>query len=184
MTSSCQCSVFIATSLDGFIARTDGSIDWLSAVNRPGEDYGYAAFWSSIDTLIIGRGTYETALGFDRWPYDAKRVVVLTHHARTARHGERFFTEGNLRELVEGLARDGAKRAYVDGGSVIRQFLSLGLIDDLTLSVIPVLLGSGRRLFSDAGPELVLELEQAQSYPSGLAQLRYRVPRHQRSDKP
>lgn len=183
MPPPCHCSVFIATSLDGFIARTDGSIDWLSAVNQPGEDYGYGAFWSSIDTLVIGRGTYETSLGFESWPYEAKRVVVLTHHPRAPRHGETFFT-GDLRELVEGLARDGAKRVYIDGGNVIQQFLALHLIDDLTLSVIPVLLGSGRRLFSDSGHEQLLELAGAHSYPSGLAQLRYRVPRHNRSDKP
>src|SRR5262249_18784204 len=84
------CSVFITTSLDGYVARRDGSIDWLDLVHRPGEDYGYGRFWEALDAVVIGRGTYETALGFPSWPYAGKRCVVLTHAAFERRHDEEF----------------------------------------------------------------------------------------------
>src|SRR5690349_5740088 len=114
-----QCSIYIAASLDGFIARTDGRIDWLSIVERPGEDYGYRKFFDSVDVLILGRKTYETVLGFDAWPYEGKRCVVLTNNAAsfaaTAKHGETFYS-GLPADLVAKLEAEGVARAYVDGG--------------------------------------------------------------------
>ena len=172
-----QCSVFIATSLDGFIARRDGGIDWLSLVEMAGEDYGYGRFAASVDVLIMGRNTYDTALGFPAWPYTGKRVIVLTSRPFEPVHGEEARSGADLPALVEELAADGVGRAYVDGGNVIRQFLAAGLIDDLTLSIIPIVLGSGKPLFGELGAELVLHLESTQSWPSGLAQLRYRAKR-------
>jgi dihydrofolate reductase len=168
-----RCSVFIATSLDGYIARADGSIDYLSIVERAGEDYGYRAFFDSIDTLVIGRSTYDLALGFNPWPYAGKRCIVLTHSAREAKHGEEFFS-GEPRELAERLKASGTQRAYVDGGAVIQQFLAARLIDDLTVSVIPVLLGAGIRLFGDTQGDLPLELHASKNFESGLVQLTYR----------
>src|SRR5688572_3370030 len=95
-----QVSVFIAASVDGFIARADGAIDWLSIVQRAGEDYGFKTFFDSIDTLVMGRKTYDTVLGFD-WPYTGKRCVVVTSDtSKTSRHGEKFFA-GELAVLVE-----------------------------------------------------------------------------------
>jgi dihydrofolate reductase len=171
------CSVFIAVSLDGFIARSDGNVDWLSLVESPGEDYGYQRFFDSIDTLVVGRSTYDLALGFEPWPYHGKRCIVLSHRAAPPRHGEEFFA-GEVNELAARLEGEGAKRVYVDGGAVIRQFLAAGLVSELTLSVIPVLLGEGIALFGgDASArDSRLELLGAQSFPSGLVQLRYRVP--------
>lgn len=168
-----QCSVYIAASLDGFIAGADDSLDFLSVVQRDGEDYGYAKFAASVDVLVMGRRTYDTALGFPAWPYTGKRVVVLTHRPATAGHGEEFFA-GTVAELVRKLAGEGARRAYIDGGGVIRQFLAAGLIDDVTLSVIPVLLGRGVRLFGDDGPQQALVMDGVQSWSTGLVQLRYR----------
>lgn len=171
-----DCSVFIAVSLDGFIARTDGSVDWLSLVEAPDEDYGYQRFFDSIDTLVIGRSTYQLALGFEPWPYQGKRCVVLTHKQSSARHAEEFFA-GDVCALATRLAAEGAQRVYVDGGAVIQQFLAAGLLSELTLSVIPLLLGAGIPLFgSSTARDLKLELLAAQSFPSGLVQLRYRVP--------
>jgi dihydrofolate reductase len=167
-----QLSVYIAASLDGFIARQNGAIDWLSIVERPGVDYGYHRFFESIDTIVMGRKTYETALGFGSWPYEGKRCVVLTHGARVARHGETFFS-GTITELAERLGIEGAKRAYVDGGSVISQFLSAGLIDDITLSIIPILLGDGIPLIHGIGKDVRLRLVKSQSFESGLVQLEY-----------
>lgn len=171
-----QCSVFIAISVDGLIARPDHGLDWLARVERPGEDYGYAAFAASVDTLVVGRRTYDVVAGFDDWPYAGKRVIVLTRRPLPARHGEEAFA-GPVAALVDQLASGGARRVYVDGGQVIQQFLAAGLLDDLTLSVIPVVLGAGIRLFGDAGPERGLVLDGVQAFPSGLVQLRYRAER-------
>lgn len=170
-----RCSVYVAVSVDGYIARPGGGIDWLSIVELEGEDYGYKVFLDSIDVLVVGRKTYDVALGFAGWPYVGKRCVVLTHRPPLAsRHGEEFFA-GVPRAVVERLAREGARRVYVDGGAVIQQFLSARLIDDLTLSVVPVVLGGGVRLFADDAAERRLILDDAKSWPSGLAQLRYRM---------
>lgn len=167
-----RCSVFIATSLDGYIARPDGTFDFLSIVERPGEDYGFADFFATVDALVVGRNTYQTALGFPEWPYAGKRCIVLTHREAPSVHGEQFFS-GAAPALVEQLALAGAQRLYVDGGAVIRDFLAAGLIDDMTLSVVPVLLGRGIPLFGAEVPEQRLKLESSQAYASGLVQLRY-----------
>lgn len=169
-----RCSVFIATSLDGFIARPDGTIDWLSVVERPGEDYGFGEFFASVDALVMGRKTWEVALGFPEWPYAGKRVVVMSRHPRTPRHGETFHA-GSPDELVAALAADGVRHVYVDGGVTIRAFLKAGLIDELTLSLIPVLLGSGIPLFGDGVSETGLSLQSSRGFESGLVQLRYGV---------
>lgn len=166
-----RCSVFIATSADGYIARKDGTIDWLERVQGP--DYGYTAFFGSIDTLVMGRGTYDSVLGFEDWPYAGKRVIVMTHRPAAPQRGE-TFTSATPAELLAELAD--ARRIYVDGGNVIRQFLSANLIDDLTLSIVPIVLGDGVRLFAGGEGEHTLALESSQAWPTGLVQLRYRVP--------
>jgi dihydrofolate reductase len=168
-----RCSVYIATSLDGFIARPDGGLDWLSAMNRPGEDYGYQRFFDSVDALVMGRKTYRVALGFDPWPYQGKRCVVLAHNPRPPRHGEEFHS-GPPGPLLARLAADGVKRIYIDGGAVVREFLAAGLIDDLTVSVIPVLLGQGIPLFGGGG-EHRLHLLESRAFESGLVQLSYQI---------
>jgi dihydrofolate reductase len=170
-----QCSVFIATSLDGFIARADGGIDWLSVVERPDEDYGYQRFCDSVDVFVVGRKTYETALGFESWPYAGKRCIVMTHGTFAPRHGEELYA-GPPEGLVARLSATNARRAYVDGGDVIRQFLAAGLIEDLTLSIIPVLLGEGVRLFGKTGRDVPLALVRTGAFESGLVQLAYRRP--------
>jgi dihydrofolate reductase len=169
-----QCSVFIAATLDGFIARSDGRLDWLGMVERPGEDYGYQRFHDSIDSVVVGRKTYQTALGFEAWPYAGKRCVVLTHRPPAPRHDEEFYA-GPPAALVARLAAAGARRAYVDGGDVIRQFLAAGLVDDLTLSIVPILLGEGVRLFGPTGRDLPLELVASRAFASGLVQVEYRA---------
>jgi len=165
-------SVFIAASLDGFIARPDGDIAWLSIVHPLDESHGYDAFFASIDTLVVGRGTYDTVLGFDQWPYAGKRVIVLTHRAVELRHGAEAYA-GPPAQLLPRL--EGARRVYVDGGNVIAQFLAANLLDDITLSVIPIVLGGGLRLFPGGEGEHRLALESHRSWPTGLVQLRYRV---------
>ncbi len=167
-----QCSAFLAASLDGFVARPGGGLDWLKAVEAPGEDYGFAEFFASVDTLVVGRRTYDVVLGFPEWPYGGKRVVVLTHRPAAARRDE-TFASGTPEAVVASLAAAGARRIYVDGGATVSSFLRVGLLDDLTLSVVPVVLGDGIRLFLPPLPERTLALREARAFPSGLVRLRY-----------
>lgn len=172
-----RASVFLAASLDGFIARADGGIDWLGGVERPGEDYGIKAFYDSVDTLVMGRKTYEVGLGFEPWPYASLRCVVVTSDTtRTSRHGETFYS-GELAALFERLGAEGAKHVYVDGGVVIAQALREGLVDEVTVSVIPIILGEGTPLAPKIGRDVPLELAEHRVFESGLVKLRYRVRR-------
>lgn len=168
---SLRCSVYIAVSLDGYIARKDDRLDWLDRVQREGEDYGYAAFMSTIDVLVMGRRTYDVVRSFASWPYAGKRVVVLTSNATLEVRDGVERASGPLSEIVK--RYEG--RAYIDGGETVRSFLKEGLVDDLTLSIVPVILGSGIPLFASGLPERSLELEESRAFPSGLVQSRYRV---------
>jgi dihydrofolate reductase len=165
--------VYIATSLDGYIATVDGSTDFLTAVEVAGEDYGYAEFESTVDAFVVGSHTYEGALEMSAWPY-AKRVVVLTTAThRVSQHGEEFFS-GDVRDLTLRLGGEGLRHLYIDGGVTIRSFLAADLVDNLTISIIPVLLGAGVPLFTEAkSPTRRLTLTSCQPYDSGLVQLRY-----------
>jgi len=167
-----RCSAFLAMSLDGFIAREDGRYDWLGPFE--GEEHGYQAFLDAVDVLVLGRNTYDVVGALPAWPYGGKRCVVLSHRPAPSRHGEEFAT-GSPAEIADQLARTGAHRAYVDGGAVVSGFLAAGLLDDLTVSIVPVVLGSGIRLFQPGLRESALVLEGCRSYPSGLVQLRYRA---------
>lgn len=171
-----RCSVFIATSVDGFVAGPNDELDWLASVERPNEDYGYKAFMDTVDALVMGRRTYEVVLGFPEWRYGGTRVCVLSKSLKASdmRHGAEVFA-GSPSELVADLRAQGVERAYVDGAAVIRSFLEAGLLDDLTISVIPVVLGRGIRLFGDALPRRDLVLEEHLAFPSGLVQSRYRT---------
>ena len=163
-------AVFIAVSLDGYIARPDGSIDWLAPFHD--EEHGYADFFAGIDALVIGRGTYDTVLSFPEWPYGKKRVIVCTTRPLPAAHGEEMWS-GPPRELAERLDREGVRRVYLDGGALVRGFLREGLVDEWAINVIPLFLGAGRPLFASGLPEIPLRLLEAKSFPSGVVQLRY-----------
>ena len=176
-----KCSVFIVTSLDGQIARTDGRIDWLDAANAtvpPGEDCGYHAFMRSVDVLIMGRRTFEMALGFPEWPYSGKRVVVMSARGievPARLRGEVSATAEAPADLVKRLSAEGARHAYVDGGVTIQGFLSAGLIDEVTITLIPVILGSGAPLFGPVPADVKLALVDTKAYPFGYVQVRYSV---------
>ena len=176
-----RCSVFIATSLDGFIARDDGSIDWLSEANRAvplGEDCGYGAFMADVDVLVMGRNTFDQVLGFESWPYGAMPVVVLSHRdILVPLHLPPVVTASRETpaELVAGLTARGAGKVYVDGGLTIQSFLAAGLIDDVTITTIPVLLGAGKRLFGPLPSAVRLVHEGTRTFDFGFVQSRYRV---------
>lgn len=167
-------SIYIATSIDGYIARKDGSLDWLDRVGGFDEDYGFQKLLDSIDAVILGRGTYEIAAGVTDWPYKGKKIVVLSHSLKTVREEAEIF-RGDLTELVSQLHSEGIKHIWIDGGVTISQFLNLGLVDFMTLSVIPILLGNGIPLFNVIGKEITCRLVSSLSYPSGLAQLNYEI---------
>ena len=177
--------VFIATSLDGFIARTDGSIDWLTdAPPRPGhapgdpdlpEDHGYAAHMAAVDHVVMGRGTYKKVLTFGIWPYPEHRVIVMSSTLRTP--DDRVTVVASREEAVALLDERRARGAYVDGGRTIQTFLRAGLIDELVLTRIPVLLGQGLPLFGPLVEDVHLVHEGTVSTDGGYVQSRYRVRR-------
>jgi dihydrofolate reductase len=167
-------AVFIATSLDGFIARPDGSIDWLTdPAEKPG-DTGYQEFMAVIDTVVLGRNTYQTVLGFDFWPYEGKQVEVLST-TLPAEADERIIVHRTLDGLVETLNDRGAKRVYVDGGGPIRTFLRAGLLNELTITTVPVLIGSGIRLFGDLDHDIHLTHNATRTLNGGFTQSDYTV---------
>lgn len=175
--------MFIATSLDGFIAREDGSIDWLERANASlpaGEDCGYKAFFASVDVLVMGRHTFELAKTFPEWPYGSTPLVVLASRpvdVPAAIGGSVSVSSEAPAELVARLAGEGKKHAYVDGGVTIQRFLAAGLIDELIVTLIPVLLGKGRPLFGPLGRDQRLSLAGSKVYGSGFVQLQYRPAR-------
>ena len=166
-------SVYIAISIDGYIARDDGALDWLEGVqDAGGDDYGYADFMSTIDAVVLGRETYDSVRTFDMWPFTGRRVVVLTNRPLVPAFGEVAYA-GALRPLMVRLAADGVQRVYLDGGATIRQGLDEALVDDMTLSIVPVLLGSGRPLFTRGLPGSQWSMTGARGHPTGLVQVRY-----------
>lgn len=165
-------SVYIATSIDGYIARKDGSLDWLDRVGGFDEDYGFQKLIDSIDAVILGRNTYEIAARVPDWPYKGKRIVVLSNSLQTVREEAELF-RGDLTQLASRLHSDDIKHIWIDGGITISQFLDLQMVDSMTLSVIPVILGSGIPLFNTK--ELSCRLVSSQPYPSGLVQSTYEI---------
>ncbi len=170
-------SVYIAASLDGFIARKDGGLDWLPQSDEGGEDYGYGEFISSIDHIVMGRNTFEKVLTFDTWSY-AQKVIVLTSKGMDIppELADKVKTL-NLppRELVHEMERRGAKHIYLDGGVTIQRFLREGLVNEMTITTIPVLIGDGLPLFGELEKDIKLELLRSQSFANGLVQTVYKV---------
>jgi dihydrofolate reductase len=170
-------SVFIGTSLDGFIARPNGEFDFLPAGG--GEPHGYAEFMATVDALVLGRNTFETVLAFDEWPYGDKPVFVLsTRPLAPAPAGalvERL--SGEPAQVVARLDERGIRHIYVDGGITIQRFLRAGLIQRLIVTRVPVLIGAGIPLFGAIDRDIVLTHVRTQHYASGLVQSEYRIGR-------
>lgn len=177
------CSVFIATSLDGYIAREDGSIDWLDDANASSpstEDFGFDAFLASVDALIMGRHTFESVLGFDEWPYGTTPVIVMSstmHEPPTSAPTTVSVSDETPHALVARLSTEGYAHLYIDGGVTIQRFLDARLIDEVTITTIPVLLGSGRPLFGPFTRDIYLEHVRTWSARNGFVQTTYRVKR-------
>ncbi|HEY6370064.1 MAG TPA: dihydrofolate reductase family protein [Candidatus Sulfotelmatobacter sp.] len=168
-------SVFVGTSLDGFIARRDGQYDFLPAGG--GEPHGYDEFIASVDTILIGRNTFEVVLKLARWPYNDKRVVVLSHHPLdfsgiTARVEQ---MSGDPAQVVQQLAANGAKHVYVDGGITVQKFLRAGQIHHITITRVPVLIGEGTPLFGSVPRDIKLRHIGTREYKTGLVKSEYEV---------
>ena len=169
-------SAFVGVSLDGFLARLDGSVDWLQPFE--GEEHGFTAFFDSVDTLVIGRKTYDFVLSLPAggsWFYRGKRCIVMTHRGVDGQHGERPY-EGEPAALLAQLEAEGARHIYVDGGVVIRSFLAAGLLDELTITFVPLLIGEGLPLFGGVKLHSELVLDGVKSFANRLVQVRYRPP--------
>ncbi|HLR90477.1 MAG TPA: dihydrofolate reductase family protein [Balneolaceae bacterium] len=178
-----KCSVYIATSTDGFIARPDGDIGWLL---RPEYEEAsqlgltYPEFISGVDAIVMGRHTYEKVLTFEEWGYEGIEAIVLTTREPEVPEklaGKVRFLSGTPDELVTTLEREGKRHLYIDGGVTIQRFLKAGLIDELTVTQLPILLGRGLPLFGGEGREQRLELIDLFHTGSGILQKRYRVVR-------
>ena len=176
-----KASVYVGTSVDGFIARRDGSVDWLNEAQGlvpAGEDCGYKAFMDSIDTLVMGRKTFEQVLTFGSWHYGDTPVVVLSHRVVTIPShlpDTVSWSSEAPRSLLQRLSGQGVKHVYVDGGSTIQGFLAESLIDEITITSIPMILGAGIPLFGPMEKDLKLIHVSTRAYDFGFVQTTYRI---------
>ncbi|UVM40909.1 dihydrofolate reductase family protein [Pseudomonas sp. B21-017] len=171
--------VFIAISLDGYIARSDGDIGWLLQRDDQSEDHGYLSFIADKDAIVMGRGSYEKVLTFDTWFYDLPVIVLSQQLADSqvpnALEGKVRFSNLTPSDLLAELARQGVHRVYVDGGQLVQSFLRDGLVADMVITTVPVLIGSGRPLFGALTQDIELKLVNSRCFPSGLVQSTYQL---------
>lgn len=170
-----KASVFIATSLDGFIARPDGALDWLPS---DGESHGYDEFIATIDAIVMGRNTFDTVLSFDAWPLGATPVFVLTTRSLTGAIPAGAVYEavtGAPRAIVAQLATRGHAHLYIDGGITVQQFLEAGLIQRVIITRVPVVLGAGIPLFGPVSRDIRAEHVVTRTFANGLVQSEYHL---------
>jgi dihydrofolate reductase len=171
-----KASVFVGISLDGYMARPDGAFDFLPADG--GEPHGYEEFFASVDALVIGRHTYEVVLGIEPWPYGEKPVFVLSSAKKLENAPPGAVVErmsGTPPEIVSTLTQRGIGHVYVDGGVAIQSFLRAGLIQRLTITRVPVLIGAGIPLFGPTTRDIMLRHIATQQYATGLVKSEYEV---------
>jgi len=175
-------AVFIGVSLDGYVARPEGDLDWLTTPSPRGHVAAapttpalvWETFFPTVDAVVMGRATYETVLGFDEWAFEGKTVVVLSTTLRT--DDPRVAVATSVEQARRLLDRNGPGRVYVDGGRTIQSFLTAGLVDELTVSIAPVLIGRGKRLFGDLDRDVLLTLRGTHATPEdGLVRVTYTV---------
>lgn len=170
--------LYIASSLDLYIAKPDDDLSFLSVVEKEGEDYGYSQFIQSVDTVIIGRKTYDWVMKHvPEFVHKDKESYVVTRTARPTEGNVQFFT-GSLKELILNLKRKEGNNIFIDGGAeIVNELMKQNLIDEIILSIIPVILGEGTKLFKHGIPEEKLILESSKSFDTGLVQLHYSIKR-------
>ncbi|MBS4026509.1 MAG: dihydrofolate reductase [Clostridia bacterium] len=166
--------LYIAQSLDGYIAREDNDISWLSVVEHDNEDYGYDDFIKTVDTVFMGRKTYEKVLTFGvEFPHKGRTCYVLSKTLKGADENVQFFS-GSIEDIITKIKVQKGENIFIDGGSeVVREFRDKDLIDEYAISIIPILLGKGIRLFRETDTENNLKLVESKIFDSGLVQLKY-----------
>jgi len=165
---------YVASSVDGFIGPPDGSLTWLSPFEGGAEDYGYAKFYASVDSVLLGRRTYEQSLAFGKWPYEGKHCWVFSRQKLKTTVPDVTVTMDSPRDVVRQMKSKGLRRAWlVGGGELAGAFRAEGLIREYIISVIPAMLGKGIQLFGGNGTQEALTLVESQRYASGIIQLRY-----------
>ena len=175
-------SVFLGMSVDGFIARLDGDIGWLTGGDTSGGppddgaggDFGFGEFVSAIDALVMGRSTYEFLQPIDEWPYQGKPVHVISTTLQPGAD-DRITVHRSFEDAVTALTDAGYRRVYVDGGRTVHAFLAAGHVSDLTLSRVPILIGTGHTPFGELATDIPLEHVRTQTFPGGMVQSSYRV---------
>ena len=166
--------VFLGLSVDGFIARLDGDLDWLVSRGEAAGDIGFTDFLATVDALLMGRGTYEAIVDFPEWPYGKTPVHLLS--STFAGEDRRLAgVHRTLDDSIAALTAAGHRRVYVDGGATVRAFLARGLIRELTLSSVPVLIGSGFTLFGSLPHDVELEHLGTRVIGGSMVQTHYRV---------
>lgn len=169
-------TVFVGTSLDGFLARPDGAFDFLPTDG--GEPHGYEEFIASIDAIVVGRNTFEVVLAFPSWPYGDKRVVVLSSNPidlSVVKGGVVEQMSGEPADIIARLAATGAHHLYIDGGITIQRFLRAGLIQRIIVTRVPVLIGEGIPLFGPVPHDIQLRHVTTRQFASGLVQSEYEI---------
>ncbi|HRZ98399.1 MAG TPA: dihydrofolate reductase family protein [Paludibacter sp.] len=175
MTLNRKVILYIAMSLDGYIAKLNDDLSFLSIVEQEGQDYGYDEFIKTVDTVIVGRKTYEKVLSMGvEFPYADKDAYIITRTPRPNNGSIKFYT-GDLKTLVNKLKSENGKNIFCDGGAeIVNEMLRNDLIDEYIISVIPILVGNGTKLFNDGRPEQKLELLSTKQFDKGLTQLHYK----------
>lgn len=172
--------VFIATSLDGFIARRDGSLDWLLGATDSTDDHGYNEFIAGVDTIVMGRSTFDTVVKFETWPFEGLRVIVASNSRTLNDYPESLLGKyevvgGDEQDILRHCELLGSENIYVDGGALIQSFLREGLVDTLTITRIPVLLGDGIPLFGSLSSDVRCVHLRTRAFDSGFVQSTYQV---------
>ncbi|ROL61869.1 dihydrofolate reductase [Bacteroidetes/Chlorobi group bacterium ChocPot_Mid] len=175
MTMDRKVILYIATSLDGYIAKPNNDLSFLSIVQKEGEDYGYAQFVNSVDTVVLGRKTYDYVMTqVPEFPHADKNSFIITRTAKPSIGKTNFYT-GKLKYLISRLKSEQGKNIFIDGGAeIVNELLKEKLIDEFIISVIPILVGNGTKLFKDGRPEQKLELISTKQFEKGLIQLHYK----------
>ena len=175
-------SVFIGTSLDGFIARENGDIDWLDDANKqvtPGEDFGFKSFLESVDQIIMGRKTFDQVMNFDNWPYNNTKMIVLTSKnieiPEKLRETVTTSNTSSPEQLIKELSDQSTNHIYIDGGIVIQDFLSARLVDEITVTIVPVLIGKGKSFSGLLLKDSSLEHLKTTVYNFGFVQIKYKI---------
>ena len=175
-------SVFIGTSLDGFIARENGDIDWLDDANKQvtlGEDFGFKSFLESVDQIIMGRKTFDQVMNFDNWPYSNTKMIVLTSKnieiPEKLRETVTTSNTSSPEQLIKELSDQSINHIYIDGGIVIQDFLSARLVDEITVTIVPILIGKGKSFSGLLSQDLSLQHLKTTVYSFGFVQNKYKI---------